>query len=77
MIRIAANHAAAGIFLFVAIIALPSLAQRVAVPLDGTWSVGESEKPDSIPASFSHTVLPHRTLAGHQAIRCRNVPRVP
>jgi beta-galactosidase len=31
-------------------------AQRIVVPLDGTWAVAESVGPDEIPASFDHSV---------------------
>jgi hypothetical protein len=30
-------------------------AQRITIPLDGTWSIGESTGPDAIPISFTHT----------------------
>ncbi len=35
---------------------IPLRAQRVTVPLDGAWSIGESVAADAIPSSFPHTV---------------------
>lgn len=35
---------------------LPAYAQRVTVPLDGTWSITDSIDPDAVPVSFTHTV---------------------
>lgn len=56
MIRIAFSHAVPAIFFLVAILVFPLHAQRITVPLDGVWSIGESAEPDAIPTSFSHTV---------------------
>lgn len=35
---------------------LQARAQRVTVPLDGTWSIADSVEADAVPASFTHTV---------------------
>ena len=32
------------------------LAQRVTMPLNGTWAIAEGEQPESVPARFDHTV---------------------
>src|SRR5215472_15869742 len=53
---IIAMQAAAGVFLLAGIVTLPLHAQRVTVPLDGVWSIGESMEPDAVPTTFSHTV---------------------
>ena len=55
MFRIAAPRAAVRMFLFAMTCAVCLHAQRIAIPLDGTWSIGESKEPDAIPTSFSHT----------------------
>jgi len=47
----------AGLLIALATLAvLPMSAQRVTVPLDGNWSIGESVAPDDIPTTFGHTV---------------------
>jgi beta-galactosidase len=40
----------------VTLTALPIAAQRVTIPLNGDWSIGESVGPDDVPAVFRHTV---------------------
>jgi beta-galactosidase len=44
-----------GALIFVAMLIVPLHAQRITVPLDGTWSIGESMDPDAIPTLFPHT----------------------
>jgi hypothetical protein len=53
--RIAAIHGPVRIFLLATTFAVCLHAQRITIPLDGTWSVAESMEPDAIPTSFSHT----------------------
>ena len=53
--RIAAPQAALRLFLFATTIVVCVPAQRITMPLDGTWSIAESMEPDAIPSSFSHT----------------------
>ncbi|MGA2206128.1 MAG: sugar-binding domain-containing protein [Terracidiphilus sp.] len=55
-VTIAASRALSGVFLLAGVFALPLCAQRVTVPLDGVWSIGESVDANSIPASFPGTV---------------------
>ena len=49
-------QAAAGVIFFAGLSLTPLHAQRVTVPLDGVWSIGESVAADAIPTSFPHTV---------------------
>jgi hypothetical protein len=56
MWTLVSRHAAAGVFLLAGVVFSPLHAQRITVPLDGTWSIGESVDADAIPASFAHTV---------------------
>src|ERR1035437_7467618 len=56
MWTLVSRHAAAGVFLLAGVVFSPLHAQRITVPLDGTWSIGESVVADAIPASFAHTV---------------------
>lgn len=53
--RIAAAHGRVRMFLLATTFAVCLHAQRITIPLDGMWSIGESMEPDAIPTSFSHT----------------------
>jgi len=46
---------ATAVLIFAAMLIVPAHAQRITIPLDGTWSIGESMEPDAIPTLFPHT----------------------
>ena len=58
-INAAARRAAVQVLLWTSLAALPAptgSAQRVTIPLNGSWTVGDSVDPDRPPSAFDHTV---------------------